>query len=100
LFAAEHIQDLIAGDIDSVFAKIACRAVSVKSIFRDHNPFGLYGQICLFLNVSYREYSDDEKTTPHPQFSHFPHLAETDKIKLDSNLEIDGKAWKPMASFS
>jgi hypothetical protein len=102
LMAAEHIQDLIAGDIDAVFAKIADRAVSVKSIIqtcRESNPYGLHGQVCLFLNVVYREHSDDEKTAPHPQFSHFAHLEETKVIKLDGNLEIGGKEWKPIARF-
>ena len=102
--AAECIQDLVSANIDKVIGEIACMAVDVKNVFRARyfKPFGLHGQVCLFLNVSYSESRDDKSYPSKPSLihNHFAHLMETEVIKLDSNLETEGKKMGTSVKFS
>jgi hypothetical protein len=107
--AANYIQDLITGDINSFLAKVAHKAVDLKGIFirRQSGRYGLHGQVCLFLNVSYSEYykEEEDKYPPNPPSNpslihhHFAHLVETNVIKLDNNLNRESKKWEPVSRF-
>jgi hypothetical protein len=100
--AVNIIEDFISGHFDSAIAKIANKAIDLKKIFE--NKYGLHGQVCLFFNVSYPEYSKvDMKIVPHSTSSlihrHFAHLEENRLIKLSSALKTDTGRWKPRSRF-
>jgi hypothetical protein len=92
--AVNHIQDLISGNIDACFGKVAENATGMKEIFE--NDDGLHGQVCLFLNVSYSEYSKAPNTHSNSSLihCHFAHLKETQVKMLNSKTK-----WHPNSNF-